>query len=178
MKGEEKAISGLQDKFSFDDFKEDILKENNLFKKIVGTSLIFFILSVFLLLAKDQYVVSTYKKVLPNSIYLEEICDIAFKNLFITNPSEHLIHKSIIKDLEKSPMDFDLIKVLKIFKVDERICQVIVKTESGLRSFLVEFDYKNSYPFFYKLIAATEVAVYEHFQGLDTTNVVNDKGDL
>lgn len=96
-----------------------------------------------------------------DKVLLIDICRISFKELFSTDPSEHVIDSSIIELLKKEPLNFSLISLNKVFQIDERICQVVAQTDSGLKSFNLKFAEDKKLPFLYKLIWADEVAVID-----------------
>jgi hypothetical protein len=91
-----------------------------------------------------------------------EACYFGMKGVVGNNPDERLIKKEILKDLEGKTFKVQGINLVK--KLDSHSCDVVVKDDKGVKSYLVELEKSSRYAHGVKLFNIKGQKVVSKYQ--------------
>lgn len=143
----------------FEDFESDFIKKNrSLLRLFIFSTLLSSVLLSLTLLKNEYYYFST-GKILKREMLLESFCLESFKNVTSSTPSPIFLKEEILNLVKADPFIIENSEILYLNDFKKEGCKLIIKTPSGLRSFIVNLDHSNLYPFNYKLAELIETQV-------------------
>lgn len=142
---------------NFDEHEARFVTKNKHLLGMLIASLLFSGVSAFMLVTKERYFVFSSGEVFKERVLAEQVCLESFKSIVSNDPNSQVISEAILEILEKSPFLLDLEIVLKLKSLETGKCQIIVKSNKRVHSFLIELIESDDFPFFYKLNAIDEV---------------------
>lgn len=144
---------------TYKDFEADFMKRNRtLLTLYIVNTLVFSLIVTFLAFKKERFIF-TNGKIFKEELLKEAFCAESFKNLTSANPSTYFLTKEIHKLVTDQPFIIDDYETLYLNDDKENSCKIIVKTSSGLKSFIIKLKESSLFPLGYKLSELLELEV-------------------
>lgn len=140
----------------FETFEAEFIKQNKQLKIILGASVLLMAINLSLVLSDKKYFVLKNSKLINERPLLTWVCEEAFTNITRKTPVKDLTEESILNELKRTEFKVSSDEVLSVLEIKNNLCRIIVKGDGKVRSFLVSFNAKNDYPFYYKLSEINE----------------------
>ena len=141
----------------FETFEAKFIKQNRELRLLLGIVVILLSLNLTLVLSDKKYFVLKNSKLVNTRPLLTWACEESFISITKKSLYKDLVEDSIVNELQKSEFKVSVDEVLSVLEVKDNLCKIIVKGDGKIRSFLVSFNSKNSYPFYYKLSEINEI---------------------
>ena len=141
----------------FSGFESKLMRQYRILWIALVASLIISTISMLLLLLSDKYFVLRSGEVLSSKPLVEDVCLHSFKSITSGNPNPYFVNHKIIEILEEDPFVIEIDKVLRNSSLGSDSCKIIIKSGENLRSFVINLESDESFPFFYKLYQLDEV---------------------
>ena len=140
----------------FEEFENIYVKENKKLRFVMGTIIIMLTVILFIIATNKSYFVLSHSKLVTPRPLLSWVCSESFMSIAKGKPEKSLITESILSELGKNEFKVSAEEVLSVLELKEDLCRIIVKGDGKIRSFLVNLEAHNEYPFRYKLTGITE----------------------
>ena len=138
-------------KAHYKDFEADFIKKNrSILMLFIINTLVFATIVIFLVIRKERFIF-TQGKVFKEEMLKVSFCAEAFKNVTSDTPSTYFLTDEIYKLVVDSPFLLGSYETLYLNDYKADSCKIIVKTDLGLKAFLINLDKSSSYPLQYKL---------------------------
>lgn len=95
-----------------------------------------------------------------------EACYFGMKKIVENDPSENLLNKSIIEDIEKLKDNFSVELLGQVKVLDPFRCDVFIKERRGTRRFQVTLEKNAKFPHLYKLLDVIEKKIDQEYMVL------------
>ena len=118
-------------------------------------------ISMLVLLLSDKYFVLRSGDILTDKPLATDVCLHSFKSIASGSPNKYFVNEKIIEILEDDPFVLKIDKVLRNASVGDNKCRLIIKSGDSVRSFVINLESSDSFPFYYKLFQLDEVEYEE-----------------
>ncbi|MEI8348015.1 MAG: hypothetical protein WCG27_11150 [Pseudomonadota bacterium] len=140
----------------YDEFLPVIVKDNRRLKIHQGLSTIIFAACLIFILAQRRYFIYAGGEIFKENLTVVDICRESFGRVLHKTQHSYFVSDGIMEILKKEPFAVEDGEIQKLWPLDDKRCQAIVKEKNTLRSFTLTLDSGPSYPFFYKLAQVDE----------------------
>lgn len=140
----------------FEEFENIYVQENKKLRFVMGAMIILLTVILFIIATNKSYFVLSNSKLVTPRPLLTWACSESFMSIAKGKPEKSLITDSILSELGKNEFKVSAEEVLSVLELKEDLCRIIVKGDGKIRSFLVDLETQDEYPFRYKLTGITE----------------------